>query len=225
MMKAKRISLLLVVLALLTLGTVVVADTTATGPISSQDAGKKETGFGDLLADALRSASKANIAFVAAVSCKPGTIPAGPVTEAQLSAMLQNPGEVWAVSKLTGAQVQAAMEKSLSRLPGTNNGFLQVAGIKVTFDPDGGRNSRVKSITVRTIIPGPGTYVPLIPDSRYRVVMPLSLAKGGSGYFTIFDASKIEGDPGTQSLLQALTGFASGKASITYPGTGRLIAQ
>jgi len=225
-MNAKRISLLLVILSLLTLGTVVVADTLATGPISSQDAGKKEIGFGDLLADALRSAANADIALVAAVSCKPGTIPAGPVTEAQLAAMLQNPGEVWAVSKLTGAQVQAAMEKSLSRLPGTNNGFLQVAGIKVTFDPDGPRNSRVKSITVRTVTaPGSETYVPLDPGKQYRVAMPLSLAKGGSGYFTIFDASKIEGDPSTQSLLQALTGFAFGKASITYPGTGRLIAQ
>ena len=224
MMNAKRISVLLVILALLTLGTMVVADTVATGPISSQDAGKKETGFGDLLADALRTASNANIAFVAAVSCKPGTIPAGPVTEAQLSAMLQNPGEVWAVSKLTGAQVQAAMEKSFSRLPGTNNGLLQVAGIKVKFDPDGGRNSRVKSITVGTA-PGSETYAPLDPAKQYRVAMPLSLAKGGLGYFTIFDAAKIEGDPSTQSLLQALTGFASGKASITYPGTGRLIAQ
>ncbi len=217
MMNAKRTSLLLATLALLALGTVAAAATLATGPISCQDAGKQETGFGDLLADALRSASGADIGFVAAVSCKPDTIPAGPVTQDQLAAMLQNPGEVWAVSKLTGAQVQAAIEKSLSRLPGTNNGFLQVAGLKVTFDPDGQRNSRVISIIV-----GPA---PLDPDQQYRVVMPLSLAKGGSGYFTIFDASKIEGEPSAQSLLQTLTAFVSAQRSLTYLGTGRLIAQ
>jgi len=217
MMKATRSTVLLLSLALLALGTAAVADTIATGPISSEGAGKQETGFGDLLADALLSTSNADIAFVAAVSCKPGTIPAGSVQPAQLADMLQNPGEVWAVSKLTGAQVREALEKSLSRLPGTNNGFLQVAGVRVTFDPNGERNSRVQSITVGS--------APLDDRAQYEVAMPLSLAKGGSGYFTVFDASKIEGDPSNESLMQALATFVFNMRSITYPGTGRLIPQ
>ncbi len=193
------------------------ADTIANEAISSLDAGKQETGFGDLIADALLDASGADIALVAAVSLKPGTIPTGQITAEQISGLLQNPDEVWAVSKLTGAQVVAALENSLSRLPTTNNGFLQVAGITVTYDPDGPRNGRVQSVSVGS--------APLDEHRTYRVAMPLSLAKGGSGYFVVFSASMIEGDPSAQSILEAATSMVFGMRSVTYDGKGRLIAQ
>ena len=195
----------------------VAADTTANAPISSENAGKQETGFGDLIADALLDASNADIAFVAAVSLKPGAIPAGPISEEQISGLLQNPGEVWAVSKLTGAQVIAALENSLSRLPGTSSGFLQVAGIAVTYSADGPRNGRVQSVSVGA--------APLNEQQTYRVAMPLSLAKGGSGYFVVFSASMIEGDPSTQSILDATTSMLMRMGSVTYDGRERLIAQ
>ena len=217
MMAMKTCRALGVALALLAAGGLVLADTVANGPITSVDAGKREVGFGDLAADALRSAAGANIAFVPAVSCKPGTIPAGNVSQAQLQSLLQNPDEVWVVSNLSGAQVQAALNKSLSRLPGTNNGFLQVSGVRVTYNSGGDRNSRVTSVTVGSAA--------LEADTQYRVVMPLSLAKGGSGYFTIFDASNMAGSPSTQSLLGALSGYVSGKNSLSYPGTGRIVGQ
>lgn len=189
----------------------------AQAPISSENSGKQETSFGDLLADALRSASGADIAMVPAVSCKPGTIPAGPVTKDDLEGLLQKPSEVWAVSKLSGQQVEEAMEKSLSRLPGTNSGFLQVAGMKVKFDADGERNSRVKSITV-------GKKA-LDPAAEYTVAMPLSLAKGGSGYFTVFDATAIVGEPSDQSLIDAMDAFVSQKGTLNYSGKERITAQ
>lgn len=193
------------------------ADTTATAPISSENAGKQETGFGDLVADALLDASGADIALVAAVSLKPGTIAAGPVTEELISGLLQNPEEVWAVSKLTGAQVLAALENSLSRLPGTSSGFLQVAGITATYSADGPRNGRVQSVTVGV--------APLDEQKTYRVAMPLSLAKGGSGYFVVFSASMIEGDPSTQSILDAAMSLLASMPSVAYDGKGRLTAQ
>lgn len=216
-MKATRTKIFLICLILLAAVATVSADTIANVPISSINAGKEETGFGDLVADALRSAANADIALVAAVSCKPGTIPAGTVTAVQLAGLLQNPGEVWAVASLTGEQIDAAMEKSVSRLPGTNNGYLQVSGITVTYDSDGLRNNRVRQITVGS--------APLAAAKKYTVAMPLSLAKGGSGYFTVFDASSIVGEPSTQSLIEAVTDSVFAMRSITYNGTGRLISQ
>lgn len=189
----------------------------AQAPISSENSGEQETSFGDLLADALRAAADADIAFVPAVSCKPGIIPAGPVATDDLEGLLQNPSEVWAVSKLSGRQIQDAMEKSLSRLPGTNSGFLQVAGMKVKFDADAQRNNRVTSITVDENA--------LKPDAEYTVAMPLSLAKGGSGYFTVFDATSIVDSPSEQSLIDALDEFVSQKETLDYSGQGRLIAH
>lgn len=216
-MEATRTKIFLTCLVLLAAVTTVSADTIANAPISSMNAGKQETGFGDLMADALKAAANADIAFFAAVSCKPGTITAGTVSAAQIAALLQNPGETWAVTSLTGEQISAAIEKSLSRLPGTNNGFLQVSGIKVIFSPAGDRNGRVKQITVGA--------APLVPSQKYKVAMPLSLAKGGSGYFTVFDASMIIGEPSTQSLIDAAAGTVLTMNSITYEGVDRLIEQ
>jgi 2',3'-cyclic-nucleotide 2'-phosphodiesterase (5'-nucleotidase family) len=216
-MGPRVIGLLVAVAAVVTGVVAVGTDTVATAPISSEGVGKQETGFGDLLTDALLTSSGADIALVAAVSCKPGSIPAGPVTAAQLADLLQNPDESWAMSTLTGAQIVEALEKSLSRLPGTNNAFLQVSGITVTFNPNAKRGSRVASVHVGA--------TPLERSRQYRVVMPLSLAKGGSGYFTVFDSSHIHGDPSEQTVMETLTDFVFGLSKLNYPGTGRLISR
>ncbi|MFP3903956.1 MAG: 5'-nucleotidase C-terminal domain-containing protein [Armatimonadota bacterium] len=214
----KRINSKIVIVSLLALALgVAVFAAQAQAPISSEDSGKEETSFGDLLADAIRSAAEADAAMVAAVSCKPGTIPAGAVSQQDLQSLLQNPSEVWAVSKLTGQQILDAMEKSLSRLPGTNSGFLQISGMQVTYDADGERNSRVQSVTIN------GS--PLDPSAEYSVAMPLSLAKGGSGYFTVFDATDISGAPSRQSLLGALVEYVNEVGTLNYSGQERLIAQ
>jgi len=55
--------------------------------------------------------------------------------------------------------------------------------------------------------------------------MPLSLAKGGSGYFTVFDSSHIHGDPSEQTVMETLTDFVFGLSKLNYPGTGRLISK
>ncbi len=121
------------------------------------------------------------------------------------------------MSTLTGAQIVEALEKSLSRLPGTNNAFLQLSGITVTFNPNAERGNRVVSVHVGA--------TPLERSRQYRVVMPLSLAKGGSGYFTVFDSSHIHGDPSEQTVMETLTDFVFGLSKLNYPGTGRLISK
>lgn len=186
--------------------------TTAT-ELTSANAQRAEASFGDLAADALAGAAGARIAFVPAISFKSGTIPAGPVTYENASALLTQPGETWAVVRLSGAQLREALERSVSRAPQPNTGFLQVAGIAMTYDPTAPRNARITALTV-----GGAAHD---PAASYEVGMPLSLAKGGSGYFTIFGEADIIRTGDTQ-IADAIVNFVAARGSVSYPGTGRI---
>ncbi len=166
--------------------------------LSTAKVAQQETSFGDVAADALCRAAKVHIALVPAVAFKPGTIPAADATTEQIASLLQTPEESWAVSRLTGAQLRAALERSLSRLPLPNTAFLQVAGLKVRYDPQAQRGSRITSLVTKDRA---------VNDAQnYEVVMPLSLAKGRSGYFQIFDEDNIV-RPGNTGLAQVIVDY------------------
>lgn len=173
----------------------------------------QETSFGDLAADAVQAAGGADIAFVGAISFRPGTLAPGPLTKERVATLLANPDEVWAVSRLTGAQVRAALEHSVRTAPLPNNAFLQVAGLTFQYSTSAPQHQRVRSVQVGGAA--------LSDAANYTVAMPLSLAKGGSGYFKIFtkDAITRQGDT---SLADAIAGFASQQGNVSYTGTGRI---
>lgn len=185
-------------------------------PLTTKGAACGEVSFGDLTADALCQISGAGIALVPAVAFKDGVINPGPFDLAAVAALLQKPEETWAVSRLKGSQILAALERGLSRLPLPNLAFLQVAGLVVTYDPQAPRDARVKQVLVGG--------EPLSETETYEVAMPLSLAKGGAGYFQIFDAGNIVRQ-GNQGLASLVFGFASEKGHVSYTGQGRIVAE
>ena len=185
----------------------------AADELSTVNADKRETSFGDLTADALCTASNTTVALVAGISFKSGTIPANKPTEQQITSLLQTPDETWAVSKLTGAQIRAALERSLSRVPLPNSAFLQVSGLKVKYDPKAPRNQRITSLATNT--------QPLEDGKEYQVVMPLFLSKGGSGYFQIFDENNIV-RRGSTGLATVIKSFVDSKDKLNYTGQGRI---
>ncbi|MGC9317195.1 MAG: 5'-nucleotidase C-terminal domain-containing protein [Armatimonadota bacterium] len=191
----------------------VLAGTTTT-ELTTANAQRQETSFGDLTADALVHAANTTIALVPAVSFKSGTIPAGEVTGDAVRELLTKPDEPWAVVTLTGQQLRETLERSVSRAPQPHAGFLQVSGIVLTYDPDRPRNSRIVSLTV--------SDAELKPDGEYDVAMPLSLAKGGTGYFTIFREDITRS--GSKGLADVILDFveAQDEKSISKTGQGRI---
>jgi len=137
----------------------------------------------------------------------------GPLNKERVSTLLANPDEVWAVSRLTGAQVKAALEHSVRTAPLPNNAFLQVAGLSFDYSTAAPQLERVRAVRV-----GMGA---LSDAGSYTVAMPLSLAKGGSGYFKIFTKEAIIRQ-GETSLADVVVNFASQQGSVMYMGTGRI---
>ena len=205
------------ILLLAAVAAVVIAWAGTTGvALTTANAEKEETSFGDLATDALCAAAGTSIALMPAVSFKSGTIPPGEVTLAGVTELLTQPTEGWSVVRLTGAQLLKTLERSVSRAPLPNAGFLQVSGLTVTYDPTGDRTGRVLSVLVG------GT--PLNPEGTYEVAMPQSLAKGGSGYLQIFGEQNIVRS-GDDQLAQLIVSYVMAQGTVNYSGQGRIIAS
>jgi len=148
------------------------------------------------------------------VSFRAGTIGPGEVSAAGVSGLLYAPDEKWAVLELTGAQIRAALERSVSFAPTPRTFFLQVSGLTVVYDPDAPRGRRLKSVSIG--------FQDLDDMAKYEVAMPESLADGGAGYFTIFgDAAKVRS--GAKGLADIVSDYVNSQGSVSYTGQGRIV--
>lgn len=128
------------------------------------------------VADALRDFTNADGAFM----------PAGLLKETlnkdDLATIIQYPTDEVVVLTLSGEQIRQAFERSVSLYPQANKSFLQISGFEVTFRKAGPPNQRIVSVTA--------SGSPLQDGRTYSVAMPSLLAKGGLGYFKIWDDLK-----------------------------------
>jgi hypothetical protein len=100
-----------------------------------------------------------------------------------LASLIQYPSDEIVVVNLTGSEIKQALERSVSLYPLPNPSFLQLAGIEATFSKSAAIGQRIISATIGGA---------KLDDKRsYSIAMPASLGRGGSGYFKIWDSSKI----------------------------------
>lgn len=189
------------------------ADVQSPSDLSSVGCQTKEVSLGDLMADAVRSTTGAQIAIIPAGGFREITIPRGTIQPADVLKCLQYPNDQIAVMRLTGAQLLKALERSVSIYPQRNMGFLQVSGLTVTFDPSAPKESRIKSVSVGA--------EQMAPDGSYRVATTKPLADGAYGYFTIWGNGQpeIRG----KTIAQAAADFLSQRTSIDYRMLNRLL--
>lgn len=179
--------------------------TDSTAPLEGKGVFTQETTLGNLVADALRQTANAELALVNASQMRPVTLPAGAISDDQVPAALAYPDEEIALVRLKGATVLALLERGLSVLPQPNKGFLQVSGLVVRFDSRRAGGSRI----VEAHIGGQ----PLVESRDYKVALPLSLAKGSGGYFTIMGSAAVSPLGTTQQ--QAVSSFLSSRGTAS----------
>ena len=190
-------------LLLLYLAVIAVAEIIGNAPVplDTRQADRAESNFGNLAADAARKVGGAEIALVNASLFRPLVIPEGKIHSSQIEEALAYPEERIVVLPLTGDRVRAALERSLSLVPQPNKGFLQVSGLRVRFDSRRPPGNRVVEVIV--------DKNPLDPAKSYKLAVPKALARGGLGYFRIFNNLPFR-DTG-KTLLEAMTEYiASG---------------
>lgn len=176
---------------------------------------RSETAFGRLVADALLDASGAEIALVNAGTFKSGTLKSGDIHESQLNALLAFPEDQVAVITMSGAQLRAALERAVQAYPTGSTAFLHGAGFTASFNTQATLNSRLIMLRIN------GREVQ--NTDSIRAAMPLPLAQGGNGYFTIWADAAIERTD--RSIAQTLAGWIRKQSTISPDRIARFVPQ
>jgi 5'-nucleotidase / UDP-sugar diphosphatase len=118
--------------------------TTAIEP-SGSEARRRESVLGDLVTDAIRAGTGADVALLNAGTLRlDSRIDPGPVTNHQIEGMFPFADQTRIVTfPLSGAELRRVLEHGLSRGVLGSGGFLQVSGITFTFDPNRSSGGRI----------------------------------------------------------------------------------
>jgi len=139
------------------------------------DVRTRETNFGNYIADVLRAYTKTDVAVFNGGNIR-ASIPAGPVTLGHILTTLPFDNRV-VTFVLSGAQLQAALENSVGKVPEASGRFLHVSGMRFTYDPKAPEGSRIRAVEVGG--------APLDSTRAYSVTAHDFLVAGGDG-FTVF---------------------------------------
>ena len=145
-----------------------------------------ETNLGNLIADGMLAKAKTiNPNTVIALQNGGGvrtTLQAGPITLADVMTVLPFSNAL-AIMEITGSELKTALEHSVSAAPNASGGFLQVAGMRFTYDSSKASGSRVQSVEVLQN----GEYTALSDTATYYAATNIFTAKGGDGYAVFAD--------------------------------------
>lgn len=168
-----------------------------------------ETNLGDLLADAIRDVSKADIALTNGGGIR-ASIEKGIVTKGDIITVLPFGNQVVTL-EVKGSDILAALEVGVGSYPEPSGGFPQVSGIKFKIDTSAAEGNRVHSVTV-------GDKA-LDPEATYTLATNDFTAVGGDEY-TMFAKYPTTGMYG--ALDEALINYMQKLGAVDIKTDGRI---
>ena len=151
----------------------------ALGNFDNRSAGlPTDTGMGNLVSDAIfETASKygATIAFHNRGGIR-GRIDQGPISLEKVEEVLPFNNAI-TVATVSGATIQKVLEHALSDNP--SGKFLNVHGLKITYDPNKPNGQRLASVLVEL---GPNSWKPIDSQKSYRIAINDYNFNGGEGF-------------------------------------------
>lgn len=174
----------------------------------------RETNLGNWIADAIRAKVGADVALVNGGGIRTNrVVPPGPITKRDIHSIVPFVN-VLVKLEMDGATLLSALEHSVGDYPEEFGGFLQLSGLRVTFDDRRPKGSRVVSVSVGGR--------PLDLRRRYTVGINNYLARGGDGY-AIFNKAEVLLDAQSgPSLADVLVEAVERQRRLTPVEEGRI---
>jgi len=176
----------------------------------------QETNLGDFIADVMRTHAETDVAFVNGGGIRGDRIvPPGPLTRRDLTALTPF-GNVVMTLELSGRTLREVLEQSLEHQARQGGGFLQVSGLRATFDPSRPAGQRIVTLQV--------AGAPVDPDRGYTAAVVDYIAHGKDG-LTAFLGGRVIVDAMSAPLLADILLQAVGAQHSIAPAVdGRLLA-
>jgi len=138
-----------------------------------------ECNMGNMIADAIRENTGVDIALQNAGGIR-ADIEDGEVTLGQVLTVLPF-GNLISTLELTGADIVTVLENSVSQVEDVAGRFLQVSGLRFSWDPSQEPGSRIVSVEVWV----DGEYTAIDPEAIYSVAVNDFVRNGGDGFVTL----------------------------------------
>ena len=178
----------------------------------------REAAIGNLIADAMRARGRADVGLMNGGGIRAGKVypPGSPVTRRDVLAELPF-GNHMVTIEVKGADLRAAIENGLSRLPALAGRFPHVSGMRVEYDPQRPPGSRVLSIAVGG--------APLSPTRVYRVTTNDFVARGSDGSTSLTNIKPVVPLDDTPRLSNEVMVYLREQGGIRTGVDGRMRAK
>ncbi|GJE15784.1 bifunctional metallophosphatase/5'-nucleotidase [Methylobacterium marchantiae] len=178
----------------------------------------REGSFGNLVADALRAATGAEIAITNGGGIRGNRLyPAGTVLTRR-DILTELPfGNTTVLVSLKGAQVRDLLESAFADLGRPAGRFPQVSGLVVTLDPAAGAGHRILSILV--------DGRPLDEARSYTVASNNFLYDGGNGYGILADGRTLIGATDGKLVANEVMAYIGRHDPLSVPDDGRIVIR
>ncbi|HEU5170150.1 MAG TPA: bifunctional metallophosphatase/5'-nucleotidase [Gemmatimonadales bacterium] len=199
---------------------------TLPAPLDARDALQRraETGLGNVVTDAIRAGTGVDVALLNAGALRyDDVLPAGPLTSYQVESVFLFPDETrMLVARMTGARLRELLERSVSDGVIGKGGFLQVSGVRFSYDAAQPSGQRVTGDLRRP----DGTAIGA--GDALLVALPGFLAcAAGDGYRVPEAAEACRGLPAAPRAVDLLMRYAmdSLRGTLVAPALGRITVR
>jgi 5'-nucleotidase len=180
----------------------------------SQRLRSSETNLGNLVADAVRADTGAQIAIVNSGGIRGDRVIGAGVLPRRTLVEIHPFGNVVCEVAVTGRTILAALNSGVSRLPAAAGQFPQVSGLTMRVDPRAAPGSRVSEVRVNG--------EPLDPGRTYTVAIPDYVLRGGDEY-TMFEGARVLISPESgNTMVAALEKYVTEHRDLAPAVDGRI---
>ena len=177
-----------------------------------------EAAIGNLIADAMRATMKSDIAIMNGGGIRAGKVYAAGSSLTRKDILAELPfGNRLALVSITGANLKAAIEHGIEKLPESNGRFPQISGFTVSYDVTKPAGERVTEIKVGD--------APLDAQKKYSLAINDFNAKGGDGYTMFEQAQRVSlDDDDAPMLADSVMVYVEKLGTVTIAADGRMKA-
>ncbi len=176
----------------------------------------RETALGNLIADALRARAQADVAVQNGGGIRSERVyEPGSLTRKDIAAIL--PFANYAAKlRVSGQAIRAMLELSVGSVEERHGRFLQVSGLRFTYDPAAPAGSRVQEIWVGGR--------PLDENARYTLAVNDFMQGGGDGYAMLASAEVLLSGQGGELLANVVMDYLAAQGTVAPVEEGRITA-
>ncbi|MCZ8098251.1 MAG: bifunctional UDP-sugar hydrolase/5'-nucleotidase [Burkholderiales bacterium] len=178
----------------------------------------QEAAIGNLIADAIRAATGADVAITNGGGIRANRqYPAGArLTRRDILSELPF-GNTSIMVEITGADIKAALENGVSQMENRAGRFPQVSGLKMEVDAKAPAGSRVVSVTVGG--------APLDLARKYKVASNNFMLSGGDGYASLGKGKVLIGDTDGKLLANEVMSYVRKVQTVDARTEGRIVIR